>query len=87
MSYRIGPNTELERGAAGGQPPSSLEETNLFSEQGKHRIHNPFIGSTLYDLLYVHDCVFTYMSWVEPRCIRFTFLIEIPCLPYDGLEH
>jgi serine/threonine protein kinase len=26
-----GPNTELERGAAGGQPPSSLEETNSFS--------------------------------------------------------
>ncbi len=37
MSCRIGPNTELERGAAGGQPPSSLEETNSFSEQGKHR--------------------------------------------------
>jgi hypothetical protein len=32
-----GPNTELERGAAGGQTPSSLEETNFFSEQGKHR--------------------------------------------------
>jgi hypothetical protein len=23
---------------------------------------------------------------VEPSCIRFTFLTEIPCLPYDGLE-
>jgi hypothetical protein len=32
-----GSNTELERGAAGGQTPSSLEETNCFSEQGKHR--------------------------------------------------
>jgi hypothetical protein len=47
MSCRIGPNTELERGTAGGQPPSSLEETNPFSEQGKHRMHNPSIGYTL----------------------------------------
>jgi hypothetical protein len=37
MSCRIGPNTELERGAAGGQPPSSLEETNSLPEQVKHR--------------------------------------------------
>jgi hypothetical protein len=37
MSGRIGPNTDLERGAVGGQPPSSLEETNSFTEQGKHR--------------------------------------------------
>jgi hypothetical protein len=37
MSCRIGTNTELERGAAGGQTPLSLEETNCFSEQGKHR--------------------------------------------------
>jgi hypothetical protein len=37
MSCRIRPNTELERGAAGGQTPSSLEEANFFSEQGKHR--------------------------------------------------
>jgi hypothetical protein len=34
MSHHIGPNTELERGAAGGQPPSSIEETNPFPEQG-----------------------------------------------------
>jgi hypothetical protein len=37
MSCRIGPNTELERGAAGGQPLSSLEETNSFREQDKHQ--------------------------------------------------
>jgi hypothetical protein len=37
MSCHIGPNTELERGAAGGQPSLSLEETDSFSEQGKHR--------------------------------------------------
>jgi hypothetical protein len=42
-----GPNNELERGAAGGQPSSSLEENNSFPEQGKHRMHNPSIGSTL----------------------------------------
>jgi hypothetical protein len=33
----LGPNTELERGAIGGQPSLSLEETDSFSEQGKHR--------------------------------------------------
>jgi hypothetical protein len=33
MSCRIGPNTELERGAAVEQPLSSLEETNSFPEQ------------------------------------------------------
>jgi hypothetical protein len=37
MACRIGPNTELERGAAGGQLSLSLEETDSFSEQGKHR--------------------------------------------------
>jgi hypothetical protein len=47
MSCRIGPNIELEQGAARGQPPSSLEEANPFSEQGKHRMHNPYVGSTL----------------------------------------
>jgi hypothetical protein len=31
LSCRIGPNTKLEQGAAGGQPPSSLE-TNPFFE-------------------------------------------------------
>jgi hypothetical protein len=87
MSCRIGPNTKLEQGTAGGQPPSSLEETNPFSKQGKHRMHNPSIGSTLQYLLYVHDLAFTYKCWVEPSYIRFTFLTEISCLPYDGLEH
>jgi hypothetical protein len=86
MSCHIRPNTELERGAAGGQPSSSFEETNPFSKQSKHRMHNPSIGYTLYYLLYVHDATFMYRSWLEPSCIRFTSLIEIPCLPYDGLE-
>jgi hypothetical protein len=48
-------------------------------------MHDPCIGFTLY-LLYVHDCAFTYRSWVEPSCIRFTIPTEIPCLPYNGLE-
>jgi hypothetical protein len=69
MSCRIGPNTELEQGAAGGQLLSSFEETNPFPEQGKHRMHNPSIGS-----LYVHDCAFTFRSWVEPSCIKFISL-------------
>jgi hypothetical protein len=43
MSYRIGPNIELEQGAFGGQPSRSFEDTN-FSEQGKHRLHNSSIG-------------------------------------------
>jgi hypothetical protein len=59
MSCRIGPNTELERGAARGQPSSSFEETNPFSEQGKHRMHNPSIGSlynTYFMYMIVHLC-------------------------------
>jgi hypothetical protein len=47
MSYRIGPNTELEQGAIGGQPLPSFEETKSFPEQGKHRMHNPSIDFTL----------------------------------------
>jgi hypothetical protein len=47
MSCRIGPNTELEQGAAGGQPSQSFEEANPFHEQGKHRMQNPSIGFTL----------------------------------------
>jgi hypothetical protein len=55
MSCRIGPNTELERGAAGGQPSLSFEETNPFPEQGKHRMHNLSIGSH-------YNIYFMYMS-------------------------
>jgi hypothetical protein len=47
MSCRIGPNIELEQGAIGGQHSRSFEEANPFLEQGKHRMHNPSIGSTL----------------------------------------
>jgi hypothetical protein len=47
MSYRIGPNTELEQGVVGGQPSQSFEGANPFSEQGKHRMHNSSIVSTL----------------------------------------
>jgi hypothetical protein len=47
MSYRIGPNTELEQGAVGGQLSQSFKETNPFPKQGKHRMHNLHIGFTL----------------------------------------
>jgi hypothetical protein len=36
MSYRIGPNAELEQGAIGGQPARSFEEAKLSVEQGKY---------------------------------------------------
>jgi hypothetical protein len=70
MSCHIGPNTEVEQGAIGGQPSQSFEEANFFSfEQVKHRMHNPCIGFTLKYLLHVHACAFTYMSLVETSCI------------------
>jgi hypothetical protein len=47
MSYRIGPNIELGQGAVRGQPSQSFEGANPFPEQGKHRMHNPYIDSTL----------------------------------------
>jgi hypothetical protein len=46
MSCRIGPNTEFEQGAIGGQPSQSFEEANPFPKQGKHRLHNSYIGLT-----------------------------------------
>jgi hypothetical protein len=52
MSCRIGPNTELEQGAAGEQPLQSFEETNPFPEQDKHRMHNLSIGS-LYNIYFM----------------------------------
>jgi hypothetical protein len=56
MSCHIGPNTELERGAARGQPSSSFEETNPFPEQGKHQMHNSSIGS-LYNIYFMYMIV------------------------------
>jgi hypothetical protein len=64
MSCRIGPNTELERGAAGGQLSSSFEETNPFPEQGRHRMHNTSICSlcNIYFMyMIVHLC--TGVGW------------------------
>jgi hypothetical protein len=49
-------------------------------------MHNPCIGFTLQYLLYVHDCAFTYRSWVEPSYVRLISLTEVPCLPYDGFR-
>jgi hypothetical protein len=43
----------LEQGATGGQPSSSFEETNAFPDQGKHRMHNPSIGS-LYNIYFMY---------------------------------
>jgi hypothetical protein len=86
MSCRIGPNTELERGDAGGQPPSSLEETNSFPEQGKHRMHNPSISSTLQYLLYVKGCAFMCRSWVETSCIMAPPFMNTLSTPTMDLE-
>jgi hypothetical protein len=52
MPCRIGPNTELEQGAVGGQPSPSFEEANPFPEQDKHRMYNPSIGS-LYNIYFM----------------------------------
>jgi hypothetical protein len=35
MSWRKGPNAEVEQGAVEGQPSRSFEEGNLFPKQGK----------------------------------------------------
>jgi hypothetical protein len=63
MSCRIGHNTELEREAARGQPPSSLEETNSFPEQGKHRcILLPLVSLNNY-FLYMTVHLRTGVGW------------------------
>jgi hypothetical protein len=63
MSCHIGPNTELERGAVGGQPPLSLEETDSFSEQGKHRcILLPYVSLNNY-FLYMIVHLRTEVGW------------------------
>jgi hypothetical protein len=79
MSYRIGPNTEVEQGVVGGQPSRCFEEANNSFKQGKNRMYNPSIGVTLYYLLYVYDCAFTYRSLMETTCIM-NLLTIIPCL-------
>jgi hypothetical protein len=84
MSYHIGPNTKLEQGVVGGQPSRSFKEVNISFEQGKHRMHNPFIGFTLiFTLCYVFT--FTCRSWMETRCIM-VFPYKNTLLPCDGLE-
>jgi hypothetical protein len=65
-----------------GQPSRSFEEANSFPEQGKHRMHIPSIGFTLYYLLYVYDCAFTYMSLMETSCIM-NPLQEYLVYPHD----
>jgi hypothetical protein len=76
----------LERGVAGGQPPSSLEETNPFSEKGKHQMHNPFIGS-LYNTYFMYMIVHLRLGvgWNLAALGLFP-LHEYPVYPHDGLE-
>jgi hypothetical protein len=80
------PNTELEQGATGGQPSSSFEETNPFSKQGKHRMHNPSIGSFyntyfMYMIVHLHSGV----GWNLVALGLFS-LHEYLIYPNDGLE-
>jgi hypothetical protein len=86
MTCRVGPNTELERGAAGGQPSSSFEETNPFPQQGKHRMHNPSIGS-LYNnyFMYMTAHLRTGVGWNLVALGLFP-LHEYHVYPHDGLE-
>jgi hypothetical protein len=86
MSCRIGPNSELERGAAGGQPLSSFEETNPFPEQGKHRMHNLSIGS-LYITYFMYMIVHlrSGVGWNLAALGLFP-LHEYLVYPHDGLE-
>jgi hypothetical protein len=87
MSCHIGPNTELERGAAGGQPSSSFEETNPFPVQGKHRMHNPSIGS-LYNIYFMYMIVHLRLGvgWNLATLGSFP-LHEYLVYPLDGVEH
>jgi hypothetical protein len=86
MSCRMGPNTELERGVAGAQPSSSFEETNPFPKQGKHRMHNPFIGS-LYNIYFMYMIVHlrSGVGW-NLVALRLFPLHEYLVYPHDGVE-
>jgi hypothetical protein len=86
MSCRIGPNTELEQRAAGGQPSSSFEETNPFSEQGKHRMHNSSISS-LYNIYFMYMIVHlrSVVGW-NLTALGLFLLHEYLVYPHDGLE-
>jgi hypothetical protein len=86
MSYRTWPNSELEQGAAGGQPSSSFEKTNPFPEQGKHRMHNPSIGS-LYNTYFMYMIVHLRLGvgWNLAALGLFP-LHEYLVYPHDGLE-
>jgi hypothetical protein len=85
MSCCIGPNTELEQGAIGGQPPRSFEEANLSFEEGKHRcIILLYVSPIIFTLCL--DCAFTYRSQMLTSCIRAFTLQENLVYPYDGLE-
>jgi hypothetical protein len=86
MPCRIAPNSELEQGAAGGQPSSSFEETNPFPKQGKHRMHNPSIGS-LYNTYFMYMIVHLHsgVGWNQATLGSF-LLHKYLVYPHDGLE-
>jgi hypothetical protein len=86
MSCRIGPNAEVEQGAVGGQPSRSFEEANLFPEQGKHRMHNPSIGS-LYNIYFMYMIVHLRagVGWNLAALCLFS-LHEYLVYLHDGLE-
>jgi hypothetical protein len=86
MSCRIGPNTELEQGAAGGQSSSSFEESNPFPEQGRHRMHNPSIDS-LYNTYFMYIIVHlrSGVGWNLAALCLFV-LHEYLVYPHDGSE-
>ncbi len=86
MSCRIGPNAELERGAAGSQTPSSLEETNCFSEQGKHRCII-LVYVSFYNIYFMYMIVHlrTGVGWNLVALGLFS-LTKVPCLPHDGFR-
>jgi hypothetical protein len=58
MSCRIGPNTELEQGAFGGQHSRRFEEAHFFPEQGKHRLLNPSHRFLLYNIYFMFMIVY-----------------------------
>ena len=85
MSCRIGANTELEQGAVGGQPSRSFEETNPFPEQGKHRMHNPCLGFSLYNIYFMFMIVHLRVGVLWNLVALGTPLQEYLVYPYERI--
>jgi hypothetical protein len=86
MSCHIGPNTELEQGAFGGQPSRSFEEAILFPEQGKHRIHTPSHRVSLYNIYFVFMIVHLRVGVWWKLVALWTPLQEYLVYPHDGFR-